>query len=78
MPHAMANPLQEAYAEVLLNRIRQDVFPSTTHMDMFEAVAPPRQMGQYLAHLMERIEAESQPSIPMMKRVENIILRYGA
>jgi hypothetical protein len=73
----MANPLQEAYAEVLLNRIRQDLHPSTTHMDMFEAVAPPRQMGQYLAHLMERIEAESQPSVPMMQRVQRLVTSLG-
>ena len=51
----MANPIQEVFAEVLLDRIRQDAHPSVTHMNMFEAVAPPRQMGQYLAHLMERI-----------------------
>jgi hypothetical protein len=74
---AMANELQAAYAEVLLDKIRQDVYPSTTHMDMFEAVAPPRQMGQYLAHLMERIEAEPHPSIPMMKRIERIIIRFS-
>jgi hypothetical protein len=74
----MANEIQAAYAEVLLNRIRQDVFPSTTQMDMFEAVAPPRQMGQYLAHLMQRIESEPHPSISMMQRVQAIIGHFGA
>jgi hypothetical protein len=74
----MANEIQAAYAEVLLNRIRQDMFPSATHMDMFEAVAPPQQLGQYLAHLMERIESEPHPSISMMRRVEAIITRFGA
>ena len=73
----MANPLQERYAEVLLNHIRNDAHPSVTHMDMFEAVAPPRQMGMYLAHLMERIESEPHPSIPMMKRVERIVMSLG-
>jgi hypothetical protein len=73
----MPNPLQEAYAEVLLDRIRQDAHPSVTHMDMFESIAPPRQMGQYLAHLMERIEADSQPSIPMMKRIQRLVMTIG-
>ena len=73
----MANPIQEAYAEVLLDLIRRDAYPSSTHMDMFEAVAPPRQMGMYLAHLMERIESEPHPSIPMMKRVERIVMSLG-
>ena len=74
---AVANPLQERYAEVLLNHIRSDAHPSVTHMDMFEAVAPPQQLGQYLAHLMELIEAERYPSISMMQRVQAIIARYG-
>jgi hypothetical protein len=73
----MANPIQEAYAELLLERIRRDMYPSTTQMDMFEAVAPPRQLGQYLAHLMERIESESHPSTSMMQRVQAIITRFG-
>ena len=73
----MPNPLQEAYAEVLLDKIRQDIYPSSTHMDMLEAVAPPRQMGAYLAHLMERIEAEPHPSIPMMRRIERLIAQFG-
>ena len=73
----MANPIQEAFAEVLLERIRGDVYPSTTYMDMFEAVAPPRQLGAYVAHLMERIESEPHPSVSMMQRVEAIAKRFG-
>jgi hypothetical protein len=73
----MANPLQETFAEVLLDRIRQDVHPSVTQMDMFESIAPPRQMGAYLAHLMERIESEPFPSTSMMQRVQAIIMRFS-
>ena len=73
----MANPLQETYAEVLLDRIRRDVYPSATHMDMFESIAPPKQMGAYLAHLMERIEAEPMPSTSMMQRVQAIVMRFS-
>jgi hypothetical protein len=73
----MANPLQETFAEVLLDRIRQDVHPSVTQMDMFESIAPPRQMGAYLAHLMERIEAEPYPSTSMMQRVQAIVMRFS-
>jgi hypothetical protein len=74
----MANPIQEAYAEVLLERIRQDQYPSATYMNMFESIAPPRQLGQYLAHLMERIESEPHPSTSMMQRAQAIITRFGA
>lgn len=73
----MANQLHERYAEVLLNRIRADRHPSNTHMNMIEAVAPPRQLAEYALHLMERIENDPQPSIPMMRRVEKLISRFG-
>jgi hypothetical protein len=73
----MPNALHEAYAEVLLSRIRADAHPSVTHMNMFESIAPPQQMGAYLAHLMERIESENYPSIPMMQRVQRLVKQYG-
>ena len=73
----MANPIQEAFAETLLERIRRDMYPSTTQMDMFEAVAPPRQLGAYVAHLLERIESETHPSTSMMQRVQAIAMRFN-
>ena len=73
----MANPLQERYAEVLLERISSDKHPSTTHMNMLEAVATDRMLAVYLLHLMERIEEEQNPSIPMMRRIERLIGQFG-
>jgi hypothetical protein len=74
----MANPLAEHFAEVLLDRIAADVHPSGTYMDMLEAIAPPRVRLQYVLHLMERIENETHPSIPMMQRVQRLIAEFGA
>ena len=71
------NELHERYAQVLLDRIRNDRHPSTTHMDMLEAIAPPRQLAEYALHLMERVESEPHPSIPMMRRIENLAGRFG-
>lgn len=71
------NELHERYAEVLLDRIRSDQHPSVTHMDLFEAVAPPRQLAEYALHLMEKIESERNPSISMMYRVRKLISRFG-
>ena len=73
----MANPLQERYAEVLLDRIRSDQHPSVTHMDLFESIAPPRQLVEYALVLMESIENDQHPSIPMMRRVQGLISRFG-
>ena len=73
----MANPLQERYAEVLLARISSDKHPSTTHMAMFESVASDRAMVAYILHLLERLENDPNPSIPMMRRVERLIASFG-
>ena len=73
----MANPIQERFAEVLLERIRNDQYPSTTQMSMLEANASPRVLADYLVHLMERIEAEPHPSISMMQRVQSLAARFG-
>jgi hypothetical protein len=73
----MANALQERYAEVLLDRIRAEKYPSATYMDMFEQVAPPRALAEYIQHLLERFEGDEYPSIPMMRRVEGLMGRVG-
>jgi hypothetical protein len=73
----MANALQERYAEVLLDRIRGDRYPSTTHMDLLESVAPPRQLAEYVIHLLERIENEPHPSTSMLQRVQRLAAKFG-
>ena len=74
----MANPLQERYAELLLERIRSDKHPSVTHMNMFESIAPPRQLVEYILFLMEAIEKDQNPSIPMIRRVQGLIAEFGS
>ena len=74
----MPNQLQDRYAENLLDMIRSERHPSSTHMNMFEAVAPPRLLVIYILHLMEMIENERNPSIPMMQRVQRLTAQFGS
>ena len=73
----MANALQERYAELLLDHIRADRYPSINHMNMLEQIATPRVLVEYTLHLFERIEADKYPSIPMMQRVQRLAGRWG-
>ena len=73
----MANRLQEAFAEILLDRIISDRYPSSTHMDMLESLAPPRLRVQFVLYLLERIASDANPSIPMMQRVQRLIAEFG-
>ena len=73
----MANAVQERYAEMLLDRIRADKYPSATYMTMLEQVATPRVLVEYIEHLLERIGDDEHPSIPMMRRVERLLGLFG-
>jgi hypothetical protein len=73
----VANLLEERFGEVLLEKIRSDTYPSSTHMGMLEAVASDRVLVEYALHLMERIEEEPHPSIPMMNRLRRLITQFG-
>ena len=73
----MANALQDHYAEILLDRIRKDTYPSGTQMDMLESFASPRMKLEYLLHLMDRIQLDTYPSIPMMQRVQRLAAEFG-
>ena len=73
----MANPIQERFAEVLLERIRNDRYPSSTHMTMLEQSASPEVLAEYLVHLMDRVAEEPHPSIPMLKRIKDVAARFG-
>jgi hypothetical protein len=73
----MANELQEHYAELLLERIRADRYPSADFMNILEQIAPPRVLLEYTLHLFERIESDTYPSIPMLQRAQRLVARWG-
>ena len=73
----MANPLRDRFAEVLLDRIRGDIHPSATHMNMLEAVASPRMRVEFILLLMEKIDNEPHPSLSTMHRVRRLIDEFG-
>jgi hypothetical protein len=74
----VANPLAEQLGEVLLDKITRDVYPSNTQMDMLEEIATPRVRVLFIFHLMERIQEDVYPSIPMMQRARRLIMSFGA
>jgi hypothetical protein len=73
----VANPLQDHYAATLLEKISNERSPSATHMDMLEAVASERLLAAHILGLIERIENDENPSIPMMQRVQRLIAQFG-
>ena len=71
------NRLQERFAEVLLEKIAEDRYPSVTQMNLFESVATPELLIQYVMVLLQRIEDDARPSISLENRVQRLVMSFG-
>jgi hypothetical protein len=65
--------LRQRYVQLLLDRVREDPYPSTSYMDMLEAsVNDPDQLVEYLEALLEKVESTRFPSLSMLNRIQRI------
>ena len=63
---------QGAFVQLLLQKIRQDRYPSFTQMNMVEETIPPAMVPDYLAVLAEKVANDTVPSIPMLRRIQRV------
>lgn len=56
----------------LLEKVREDPYPSTTHLDLIEQLIPRHMVPEYLAVLMDKVERDRFPSIPMLRRMKRV------
>jgi hypothetical protein len=61
---------QTALSRVLLEKLRQDKYPSSTEMDILEQTLPPSLEREYLNVLLEKVLVERRPSISMLRRIQ--------
>ena len=64
---------QVAVANLLLEKIRQDRYPSETHMTMLEQFIPRVMTRQYVNVLLEKVMADRFPSTSMLARLCRIV-----
>lgn len=62
----------------LIEKVRDDRYPSTTHMDIIEVLIPDTWLPPYLDVLLEKIEDEEHPSTSMLKRIGLLVERMPA
>ena len=67
----------ERYMKLLVDRVRDDPYPSGAHMDMVEAMLPRELLGPYVELLLEKVERERYPSIDMLRRIERLVAQSG-
>ena len=60
-------------AGVLLKRVRDDRYPSSTEMDLIEQIIPPQLLPRYVEVLLDKIAQANRPSISMMHRANRVI-----
>ena len=57
------------YVQALLEKVREDHFPSTTQLDLIEAVILPPWIPEYLDVLYEKVAEDTYPSVSMLNRI---------
>lgn len=54
---------------MLLDKVEQDQYPSSTMLDMIEKIVTPEELPEYMEMLMAKIEGEQYPSFDLIQRL---------
>ena len=57
--------------EILLEKVRNDPYPSTTHLDLIEQIMRDDEADEYTRILMKRVSGETYPSLDVLRRLQN-------
>jgi hypothetical protein len=57
---------------VLLDKVAQDTYPSSTMLDYIEEILEPEDVDAYAAVLLEKVADETYPSVSMLRRLINV------
>ena len=57
----------------LLEKVKNDQYPSTTMLDLIEELLTPEETPAYVVFLQDRIRSEQYPSIPLLKRLTQLV-----
>jgi hypothetical protein len=58
--------------EVLLDKVRNDPYPSATQLQIIEEALPQQMVPEYLEVLMEKAAQDEFPSIPLLRRISRV------
>ncbi len=63
------------WVQLLLDKVRQDRYPSTTQLDLIEDSIPAPMIPDYLEVLLEKVSQDTYPSLAMLSRLRRLALR---
>ena len=58
--------------ELLLTKVEQDTYPSSTMLDLIEELVGPDEVGDYAEVLMAKVADDQFPSLDLMHRVKSL------
>jgi len=58
--------------DLLLDKIEQDTYPSSTQMDFVEALLDEADTREYADLLLDKVDADNYPSISLIRRLERL------
>jgi ribosomal 50S subunit-associated protein YjgA (DUF615 family) len=61
--------LHEEIFEMLLDKVRDDTYPSTTQLDMIESILRDEDVEPYTEALLDKVRGETYPSIDHLNRL---------
>jgi hypothetical protein len=59
-------------ATALMEKVRDDRYPSATQLSIIEEVLPRELTEDYLEILIDKVSQDSMPSIPMLRRISRV------
>jgi hypothetical protein len=59
-------------ANALMEKVRNDRYPSATQLSIIEEVLPREMVPDYLEILIDKVSQDSIPSIPMLQRISRV------
>jgi nucleoside-triphosphatase THEP1 len=62
-----------ALAGILLEKVREERYPSSTQMTIIEEVLPPQLLSRYVEVLLEKVAQDDRPSVAMLQRIQRVI-----
>jgi hypothetical protein len=63
---------QGRLVQMLMDKVREDPYPSATQMSLIEQAIPREMLGDYVELLVEKAAQEDFPSIPMLRRISRV------
>jgi hypothetical protein len=63
---------QGRLVQMLMDKVRADPYPSSTHLSIIEQAIPREQRGDYVDLLVQKAAQDNFPSIPMLRRISRV------